>query len=96
MSDEVCSTLQLHVAATLPSPPLFRVAAHIPQARDNKEYISLTQQALSTPGFYFSHTYDLSHSQQRLHNGMENSPNFAQLPLHERVSWYTALTAVLV
>lgn len=77
-----------------PCPPLSCVATPSPQTRDNKEYVSLTQQALSTRGFYFSHTYDLSHSQQRLQNGMENTPNFAQLPLHERVSWCTALTAV--
>lgn len=43
----------------------------------------MAQNALQTNGFYFSYTYDLTHSKQRLYNA---TPDFHQLPLHERVS----------
>lgn len=43
----------------------------------------MAQNALQTSGFYFSYTCDLTHSKQRLYNA---TPDFHQLPLHERVS----------
>ena len=43
----------------------------------------MAQNTLQTNGFYFSYTYDLTHSKQRLYNA---TPDFHQLPLHERVS----------
>ncbi|XP_057291049.1 phosphatidylinositol-3-phosphatase SAC1-like [Hydractinia symbiolongicarpus] len=51
------------------------------QARDNKVFLQMAQQALQTDGFYFSYTHDLTHSQQRLQN---TSTDFKQLPLYER------------
>ena len=42
----------------------------------------MAQNALQTKGFYFSYTYDLTHSTQRLYN---TTPDFGQLPLFERV-----------
>ena len=49
----------------------------------NKVYLNLVDTMLRTDSFYFSFTYDLTHSMQRLHN---TSPDFSSLPLHERVS----------
>lgn len=51
------------------------------QIQDNKVYLQMAQNALQTDGFYFSYTYDLTHSMQRLHNA---SSDFSQLPLYER------------
>jgi hypothetical protein len=39
---------------------------------------------LSMDGFYFSTTYDLTHTLQRLSN---TSPEFQEMSLLERVSW---------
>lgn len=38
------------------------------QMADNKLYVSMLENALSTPYLYFSYTYDLTHTLQRLHN----------------------------
>jgi hypothetical protein len=54
------------------------------QVRDNKEYVSLIQHAISMPGFYFSYTYDLTHTVQRIKNRMDIRENFHQLPLFNR------------
>ncbi|XP_013388681.1 phosphatidylinositide phosphatase SAC1 [Lingula anatina] len=51
------------------------------QMNDNKIYLSMLDQMLKADFFYFSTTYDLSHSLQRLSN---TSPDFKQLALHER------------
>ena len=39
---------------------------------------------LSKPGFYFSYSYDLTHSLQRQHHLSQTKSNFYNLPLHER------------
>lgn len=51
------------------------------QSQDNRVYISMLQQALQTEYFYFSYSYDLSHTLQRLHN---TTPDFLSMSLHER------------
>ncbi|MCL4136033.1 UNVERIFIED_CONTAM: hypothetical protein GTU68_006435, partial [Idotea baltica] len=47
----------------------------------NEKYLSMLQQVLSTPYFYFSYSYDLTHTLQRLYYTAEE---FLQMPLHER------------
>ncbi|ROT62709.1 phosphatidylinositol-3-phosphatase SAC1 [Penaeus vannamei] len=47
----------------------------------NDKYLSMLQQVLSTPYFYFSYTYDLTHTLQRLYYTAED---FLQMALHER------------
>ena len=56
----------------------------LPQEQDNQQYLTMVQRVLATPGFYFSHSYDLTHSSQRKQHLMQTRPNFPQLPLHER------------
>ncbi|KAL1501604.1 hypothetical protein ABEB36_006901 [Hypothenemus hampei] len=48
---------------------------------DNNVYISMLESVLSTPSFYFSYSYDISHTIQRLH---DISPEFWQQSLFER------------
>ncbi|GFO16307.1 phosphatidylinositide phosphatase sac1 [Plakobranchus ocellatus] len=47
----------------------------------NKSYLALLDVMLNTENFYFSATYDLTHTLQRLYN---TSPDFHSLALHER------------
>ncbi|KAL5021530.1 hypothetical protein ScPMuIL_000685 [Solemya velum] len=47
----------------------------------NKTYLSMVEHVVALKGYYFSATYDLTHSMQRLHN---TSPEFLSIPLHER------------
>lgn len=63
--------------------PYTRSTLHLTneQNSDNKVYISMVEQLLNTPDIYFSYTYDLTHSLQRLHN---TAPDFLQLSLYER------------
>lgn len=51
------------------------------QISENRQYLSMIEHVLSTPWFYFSYSYDLTHTLQRLHN---TTPEFLQMPLHER------------
>ncbi|KAJ1527310.1 hypothetical protein ONE63_008829 [Megalurothrips usitatus] len=51
------------------------------QMADNKMYVSMLEHALSSPFLYFSYTYDLTHTLQRLHN---ITPEFLKMALHER------------
>ncbi|KAK0077686.1 hypothetical protein PV325_003590 [Microctonus aethiopoides] len=51
------------------------------QVENNITYLEMIKSVLNTPYFYFSYTYDISHTMQRLHN---TTPQFLQLPLHER------------
>lgn len=37
------------------------------QLEDNAKYLSMIQNVLNTPSFYFSYSYDISHTMQRLH-----------------------------
>ncbi|OWF37982.1 phosphatidylinositide phosphatase SAC1-like [Mizuhopecten yessoensis] len=51
------------------------------QIMDNRTYLSMIELALKTESYYFSTTYDITHSLQRLQN---TSPDFLSMPLHER------------
>ncbi|XP_043921459.1 phosphatidylinositol-3-phosphatase SAC1 [Protopterus annectens] len=51
------------------------------QMQDNKTLLSMINNVLSTDGFYFSPTYDLTHTLQRLAN---TSPEFQEMSLLER------------
>ncbi|XP_063441081.1 phosphatidylinositol-3-phosphatase SAC1-like [Mytilus trossulus] len=51
------------------------------QTTDNKTYVNLVEHCLKTESYYFSTTYDLTHSLQRLSN---TSIDFLSMPLHER------------
>jgi len=66
----------------------------------NQQYLAMVQRVLATPGFYYSHSYDLSHSQQRVHHLAQTKPHFSRLPLHERADerfvWNTHLLRDLV
>ena len=53
------------------------------QVQDNARYLAMVDHMLAADGYYFSTGYDITHTMQRLHN---TSPEFQQMPLHERVS----------
>lgn len=53
------------------------------QLQDNKTFLAMINHVLSVDGFYFSTTYDLTHTLQRLSN---TSPEFQEMSLLERVS----------
>lgn len=53
------------------------------QLQDNKTFLAMLNSVLSVDGFYFSTTYDLTHTLQRLSN---TSPEFQEMSLLERVS----------
>ena len=54
------------------------------QDRDNQTYLNMMENVLSKPGFYFSYSYDLTHSFQRKHHLIQMKLNFSSVPLHER------------
>ncbi|XP_020660232.1 phosphatidylinositol-3-phosphatase SAC1 [Pogona vitticeps] len=51
------------------------------QLQDNKVFLAMISHVLSVDGFYFSTTYDLTHTLQRLAN---TSPEFQEMSLLER------------
>ncbi|XP_014260133.1 phosphatidylinositide phosphatase SAC1 [Cimex lectularius] len=51
------------------------------QIKYERQYIQMLESILATPCFYFSYSYDLSHSIQRLYH---ISPDFLKMPLHLR------------
>uniref|UniRef100_A0A2K6ETK1 Phosphatidylinositol-3-phosphatase SAC1 n=1 Tax=Propithecus coquereli TaxID=379532 RepID=A0A2K6ETK1_PROCO len=51
------------------------------QLQDNKTFLAMLNHVLSVDGFYFSTTYDLTHTLQRLSN---TSPEFQEMSLLER------------
>jgi hypothetical protein len=51
------------------------------QLQDNKTFLAMLNHVLSMDGFYFSTTYDLTHTLQRLSN---TSPEFQEMSLLER------------
>lgn len=51
------------------------------QKSQNEVYLSMLKQVLDTPHYYFSYTYDLTHTLQRLHS---MPPEFLRLGLYER------------
>jgi phosphatidylinositol 4-phosphatase len=57
------------------------ISSYCLQKQQNEYYLDMMKQLLDTPYLYFSYTYDLTHSLQRL-NSM--SPEFLQLGLLER------------
>lgn len=63
--------------------PYFRSLLHLNNEKqnDNNLYVSMIEQVLSTPFHYFSYSYDITHSIQRLH---DISPDFWQQSLWER------------
>ncbi|KAJ8273172.1 hypothetical protein GJAV_G00098440 [Gymnothorax javanicus] len=52
-----------------------------PQMQDNKTFLSMINNVLTTDGFYFATDYDLTHTLQRLSN---TSPDFQEMSLLER------------
>ncbi|KAK7114539.1 hypothetical protein V1264_000589 [Littorina saxatilis] len=60
-----------------------RTTTHLTESQNslNRVYLSLVEMMLKTESFYFSPTFDLTHTLQRLHN---TSPDFNSLALHER------------
>ena len=44
----------------------------------------MVEYVLSKPGFYFSYSYDLTHTLQRRHHLSRIKPNFFSVPLYER------------
>ena len=54
------------------------------QKQDNQVYVGMVQHVLSTPGFYFSYSFDITHSAQRMHHLSQTKTNFLHLPLYER------------
>jgi len=63
--------------------PFAKTALHLTEAQKahNRRYLSMITHALDTPNYYFSYTYDLTHTLQRLFN---TSPEFASYHLWER------------
>jgi phosphatidylinositol 4-phosphatase len=51
------------------------------QKRENETYLAMIRAVLDTPYLYFSYSYDLTHTQQRLHS---MSPDQLNLSLLER------------
>lgn len=63
--------------------PYFRSTLHLSpeQLKDNVDYVNMIELVLGTPYFYFSYTYDLTHTLQRLHT---ITPDFMAQSLLER------------
>ncbi|XP_044738876.1 phosphatidylinositol-3-phosphatase SAC1 [Chrysoperla carnea] len=63
--------------------PYVKATIHLTdeQISDNEEYLKMLHLMLNTPNLYFSYSYDLTHTLQRLHN---TSPEFMQLSIIER------------
>ncbi|KAF7411864.1 hypothetical protein HZH66_000760 [Vespula vulgaris] len=63
--------------------PYSRSSLHLSekQVQNNATYLEMVKSVLNTPYFYFSYTYDLSHTTQRLHN---TTPEFLQMTLYDR------------
>lgn len=51
------------------------------QVNENRALLNRLESFLSTAGFYFSYTLDLTHSLQRLQH---TAPEFLTTPMHER------------
>lgn len=63
--------------------PYFRSTLHLKpeHVKDNSDYVTMVELVLSTPLYYFSYTYDLTHTLQRLHR---IAPDFMSQSLLER------------
>ncbi|KAK3698605.1 hypothetical protein QZH41_014585 [Actinostola sp. cb2023] len=79
--------------------PFPRALLHLneDQVYYNKLYLSMVTSVLQTDGFYFSCSYDLTHTVQRL---SRTSPEFLQMPLFERVGqenmWIQDLYGIII
>lgn len=60
------------------------------QMQSNSTYLEMIKSVLNTPYFYFSYTYDLSHSMQRLHNTI---PEYLQVSI---VLGYCSAVVVII
>lgn len=63
--------------------PYFRSTLHLSpeQIKDNTDYVNMVELVLNTPYFYFSYSYDITQTLQRLHG---TSPDFLSQSLLER------------
>uniref|UniRef100_A0A1X7V0N2 Phosphatidylinositol-3-phosphatase SAC1 n=1 Tax=Amphimedon queenslandica TaxID=400682 RepID=A0A1X7V0N2_AMPQE len=52
--------------------------------RDNRVYLAMIHRVLDTAGFYYSYSYDITHTKQRLHQLSTDNNGFYQLPLFNR------------
>ena len=55
------------------------------QERDNRVFLAMMNRVLDTPGFYYSYTYDLTHTRQRIKNMTNQNPDFVFQPFFSRV-----------
>ncbi|XP_025422349.1 phosphatidylinositide phosphatase SAC1 isoform X2 [Sipha flava] len=63
--------------------PLPKTKLHLneTQVQMDREYLNMVKQNLNTPYYYFSYTYDLTNTMQRLYN---TSAHFVNVPICER------------
>uniref|UniRef100_A0A914VT28 Phosphatidylinositol-3-phosphatase SAC1 n=1 Tax=Plectus sambesii TaxID=2011161 RepID=A0A914VT28_9BILA len=63
--------------------PYSRTTLHLTEKQVwyNRHFLEMIQLVLATEGFYYSTTYDLTHTLQRLEN---TTPEFRHMPMHER------------
>lgn len=78
---QMCGTIAGHNIYKISSTdviPYTRSSLHLTekQVQNNAIYLEMVKSVLNTPYFYFSYTYDLSHTMQRLHN---TTPEFLQV-----------------
>ncbi|GLH12929.1 Phosphatidylinositide phosphatase SAC1 [Gryllus bimaculatus] len=59
------------------------------QISQNKVYVSMVEQVLCTPYLYFSYSYDLTHTLQRLHN---TTPEFLQCSINGNAFTWTIVS----
>jgi phosphatidylinositol 4-phosphatase len=67
--------------------PFSRTTLHLTEEQEiyNKTYLNMVKLVLDTPYFYFSYTYDLTHTLQSLYNA---GPDFVTKSLFERVNLF--------
>jgi len=85
---EMCGTIAGHNIYKISSTdviPYTRSSLHLTerQVQNNATYLEMIKSVLNTPYFYFSYTYDLSHTMQRLHN---TTPEFLQVNIIGSIS----------
>lgn len=92
---EICGTIAGHNIYKITSTeilPYTRSSLHLSekQVQNNATYVEMIKSVLNTSHFYFSYSYDLSHTMQRLHN---TTPEFLQVSgifLFVTISWNIA------
>jgi len=78
---QMCGTIAGHNIFKISSTdviPYTRSSLHLTekQVQNNAIYLEMVKSVLNTPYFYFSYSYDISHTMQRLHN---TPPEFLQV-----------------